>query len=154
MVRVSVVIETPASVDFVRNWWLDYGEGDAHLTRDILARTALWVDKTHAELRTTSRFAGRTLQNNGLVEVKGPTQWTYAGTVALHGEPFARIRTEFGVDDLGSGRRLTAEFEFRGVTIGARLLLPLVRRLIRNGLVREYAEFGSALEAEWVKANG
>jgi hypothetical protein len=154
VVRVVVEIQTPASVDFVRNWWLDYGEGDAHLTGDIVARTALWVDKTHAELRTTSRFAGRVIQNVGSVQVESPTRWSYAGVIHLHAEPFASVRTAFRLDDLGASRRLAAEFEFRGVTFGSRLILPFVRRLIRHGLVREYDEFRRAIETEWSRANG
>src|SRR5580700_6940058 len=141
MVRVVVEIRIPASVDFVRNWWLDYGEGDAHLTGDIVARTALWVDKTHAELRTTTRFAGRVVLNVGTVEVHSPAEWTYSGVVHLHDEPFANVRTVFTLRDLGAQRRLSAEFEFRGVTVGSKLLLPFVRPLIRHGLVREFEEF-------------
>ena len=154
MLRVVVEIESPASVDFVRNWWLDYGEGDANLTGDILARTALWVDKTHADLRTTSRFAGRTIENVGVVRVEGPDRWQYEGTISLHDEPFASIRTEFGLADLGAARRLTARFSFRGRTIGAKLLLPFLGRLVRHTLVREYDEFRAAIEAEWHKAHG
>jgi hypothetical protein len=154
MVRVVVEIETPASVDFVRNWWLDYGEGDAHLTGDILARTALWVDKTHAELRTTTRFSGRTILNLGSVVVQSPNGWRYEGIVHLHEEPFARIRTEFALEDLGTRRRLTATFDFRGVTFGARVILPFVRPLIRHVLVREYDEFRAAIETEWNRSNG
>ena len=151
MVRLSVAIETPASSDFVRNWWLDYGEGDAHLSGDIVARTALWVDKTHAELRTTSRFAGRTVQNDGDVFVEAATRWRYEGTVRLHDEPFARLRTQFGLEDLGDRRRLTASFELAGLTWGARLILPVVRRLIRVGLLREYDEFRRAIDAAWLR---
>ena len=153
MVRVSVEIPTPASVDFVRNWWLDYGEGDAHLTGDIVARSALWVDKSTAELRTTTRFAGRTVLNVGTVRVISPTDWKYEGIIHLHEEPFATVRTEFHLDDLGGGRRLTARFDFRGVSLGSKLILPFVRPLIRHGLVREYDEFRTAIEAEWRKAN-
>src|SRR5215472_17202301 len=121
MLRVLVEIESPASIDFVRNWWLDYGEGDANLTGDILARTALWVDKLHADLRTTLRFAGRTIQNIGIVRVDGPDQWSYEWMILLHDEPFASIRTEFALTDLGTARRLSAKFAFKGRTIGAKL---------------------------------
>ncbi len=154
MVRIRIEIETRAPVDFVRNWWLDYGEGDAHLTGDIVARTALWVDKTHAELRTTSRFAGRVIQNVGSVQVESPTRWTYEGVIHLHDERFATVRTEFRLDDLGMRRRLTAEFVFRGVTLGSRGILPFVRPLVRHVLVRELDEFRTAIDAEWERSTG
>ena len=152
MVRVAVEIETPASVDFVRNWWLDYGEGDAHLTGDIVARTALWVDKTRAELRTRTRFAGRTILSVGTVRVESPTRWRYEGVIHLHDEPFATVRTEFALEDVGPRRRLTAGFDFRGIGFGARVILPFVRPLIRHGLVREFDEFRTAIEGEWNRA--
>ncbi len=154
MVRVTVEIETPGSIDFVRNWWLDYGEGDANLTGDILARTALWVDKTTAELRTTTRFAGRTVRSDGTVHVLARNRWRFEGVIHLHEEPFATVRTDFQLDDLHDRRRLTARFEFRGVGFGPKVILPFVRPLIRQGLVREYDEFRRAIESEWNRGNG